>query len=109
MNCVNKQYCSATVAVLCDGSITPCATIRQKNAPNVHKDGSFYNIINEKKDYFIIKKLKDKKNLHEDCKTCFLSNICWGCRSRSFAAGRGLYGKDPRCFRKKEINCTKTN
>jgi radical SAM protein with 4Fe4S-binding SPASM domain len=101
MNCVNKQYCSATVAVLCDGSITPCATIRGKNALNIHKDGSFYDIIKEKKDYFIIKKLKDKKNLHEDCKTCFLSNICWGCRSRSFAAGRGLYGKDPRCFRKK--------
>ncbi len=101
MNCVNKQYCSATVAVLCDGSVTPCATIRTKNANNIHKNGSFFNIINKNKDYFIIKKLKDKNNLHEDCQNCMLSNICWGCRSRSFAAGRGLYGKDPRCFRKK--------
>jgi radical SAM protein with 4Fe4S-binding SPASM domain len=101
MNCVNKQYCSATVAVLCDGSITPCATIRLKLAPNIHTDGSFYDIVNDNKDYLIIKKLKDKNNLNEDCKSCSLSNECFGCRSRSFAAGNGIYGKDPRCFRNK--------
>ena len=99
MNCVNKQYCSATVAVLCDGSVTPCATIRMKQAPNIHADGSFYDIVNENRDYLIIKKLKDKKNLNEDCKSCSLSDECFGCRSRSFAAGNGIYGKDPRCFR----------
>lgn len=101
MNCVNKQYCSATVAVLCDGSVVPCATIRGKNPPSVHKDGSFYNIVQKNKDHLIFKKLKDKKNLQDDCKTCSLNDICFGCRSRSFAAGNGIYGKDPRCFRKK--------
>jgi len=99
MNCVNKQYCSATVAVLCDGSVTPCATIREKNAANIHSDGSFYDIVNKNKDYLITKKLKDKNNLSADCITCSLSESCWGCRSRSFAAGNGIYGKDPRCFR----------
>ena len=101
MNCVNKQYCSATVAVLCDGSITPCATIRIKQAPNIHTDGSFYDLVNDYRDYLIFKKLKDKNNLNEDCKSCSLSDECFGCRSRSFAAGNGLYGKDPRCFRNK--------
>jgi len=99
MNCVNKQYCSATVAVLSDGSISPCATIRVKHAPNIHTDGSFFDIINNNRNYLIIKKLKDKNNLSEDCKSCSLSESCWGCRSRSFAAGYGIYGKDPRCFR----------
>jgi len=33
MNCMNKQYCSAAVAILCDRSITPCATIRKKMVP----------------------------------------------------------------------------
>jgi radical SAM protein with 4Fe4S-binding SPASM domain len=103
MNCVNKQYCSATVAVLCDGSVTPCATIREKGAPNIHTDGSFYDVVLNRKDHLIIKKLKDKNNLHEDCASCVLSDSCWGCRSRAYAAGRGIYGKDPRCFRKKEV------
>lgn len=103
MNCVNKQYCSSTLAVLCDGSVTPCATIREKNAPSIHKDGTFYDIAIKNKDYLLIKRLKDQNNLSEDCKTCSLSDSCWGCRSRSYAAGNGLYGRDPRCFRKKEI------
>lgn len=101
MNCVNKQYCSSTLAVLCDGSVTPCATIREKNAPNIHCDGNFYDIVCKYKDYLLIKKLKNKNYLSEDCKTCSLSNSCWGCRSRSYAAGNGIYGKDSRCFRKK--------
>ena len=99
MNCVNKQYCSATVAILCDGSVSPCATIRVEKAPNIHTDGSFYDIVNDNRDYLIIKKLKDKNNLNEDCKSCHLSDECFGCRSRSFASGNGIYGKDPRCFR----------
>lgn len=99
MNCVNKQYCSSTLAVLCDGSVTPCATIREKNAPNIHYDGDFYDIVIQNKNYLLIKKLKDRKNLSEDCKTCSLSNSCWGCRSRSYSAGNGIFGKDPRCFR----------
>lgn len=99
MNCVNKQYCSATIAVLCDGSVTPCATIRLKEAFNIHSDGSFFDIVNKNKNYLIIKKLKDKKNLSEDCRSCSLTDSCWGCRSRSFAAGNGIYGKDPMCFR----------
>ncbi len=99
MNCVNKQYCSATVAILCDGSVTPCATIREKNAPNIHSSQSFYDIVNKNRDYLIFKKLKDKKNLPDDCKKCSLNDICFGCRSRSYASGNGIYGKDPRCFR----------
>ena len=46
MNCVNKQYCSATVAVLCDGSVTGCATIRERNAPRAGIDGTFFDIVN---------------------------------------------------------------
>jgi len=101
MNCVSKQYCATTVAVLCDGSVTPCATIREKNAPNIHSDGSFYDIVTELRDYFTFKPFRERKNLPEDCQHCRLSERCFGCRSRSYAAGLGMYGKDPRCFRGK--------
>ncbi len=99
MNCVNKQYCSATAAVLCDGSVTGCATIREENAPNVKCDGHLYDIVERHRDHLIFKRLKTDENLPGECQRCRLSDICWGCRSRSFAAGNGLYGHDPRCFR----------
>ncbi len=98
MNCVNMQYCSATVAVLCDGSVAPCATIREKDAPNLHFNGRFYDIVQQNKDYIIIKRMKNKTNLGPKCQVCGLNDICWGCRSRSYATGDGIYGRDPRCF-----------
>ncbi len=100
MNCVNKQYCSATVAVLCDGGVTPCATIRPKHAPNFHDNKDFKEIVYNNLDWLIIKKFKDIKNLPEDCQECDLVDECFGCRSRAFAARLGIYGKDPRCFTK---------
>jgi radical SAM protein with 4Fe4S-binding SPASM domain len=99
MNCVNLQYCSATLAVLCDGKVTPCATIREKQAPNVHQDGRLTDIFEKNRDHLIFKRMKSKVNRPEDCRECPLSDDCWGCRSRSYASGYGLYGKDPRCFR----------
>ena len=102
MNCVNKQYCSATVAILCDGSVTPCATIREPKAPTIHRDGKFYDIIQREKERLIFKKLKNPDRIIDVCRGCHLSDSCWGCRSRSYAAGFGLYGPDPRCFRMKK-------
>jgi len=98
MNCVNKQYCSATIAILSNGNVTPCATIRRTKTFNVN-DESFFDIVNKNRDYLIFKKMKDKKNLNEECRTCELNSECWGCRSRSYASGNGIYGMDPRCFR----------
>ncbi|MBN2066659.1 MAG: radical SAM protein [Candidatus Thermoplasmatota archaeon] len=102
MNCVNKYYCSATVAVLCDGGITPCATIRDPAAPSIHGHDSFREIVDRHKDYLILKSMKDGTKLPSSCASCLLSSICWGCRSRAYAAGRGIYGRDPRCFRTSE-------
>jgi len=99
MNCVNKQYCSATLAVLCDGSVTPCATIREKHAPNLHITHSLYNTVQENRDHLSFHKFRDWKNIPEKCRVCKLSDECFGCRSRSYAAGNGIYGMDPRCFR----------
>ena len=99
MNCVNKQYCSAPFAVLCDGNVTPCATIREKDAPNIHNVDSLYDIVNKNRDHLIFKYLRDIDNLPEECRVCSLADQCFGCRSRSFAAGNGIYGKDPRCFK----------
>jgi radical SAM protein with 4Fe4S-binding SPASM domain len=99
MNCVNKQYCSTTLAVLCDGSVTPCATIREENAPSLHSGKSFYDIVHENKDHLSFSKFKNRNNLPRKCQRCKLSNVCFGCRSRSYAAGNGIYGMDPRCFR----------
>lgn len=99
MNCVNKQYCSSTVAVLCDGSITPCATIREKDAPNIHNNKTFYEITQSNRDHLIFNKFRNPQYLPGSCQVCDLADICFGCRSRAYAAGKGLYGKDPRCFR----------
>ncbi len=99
MNCVNKQYCSATLAVLCDGSVTPCATIREQNAPSIHDDPSLYRIAEKHRDHLIFSRYRDMKNLPTPCRQCRLRDTCFGCRSRSYAAGKGLYGRDPRCYR----------
>lgn len=99
MNCVDKFYCSTTVAVLCDGSVTPCATIREPGAPSVHDGCSLAAILDENRDHLTFKHFKDEANLPETCRYCPLNDRCWGCRSRAYAAGRGIYGKDPRCFR----------
>jgi len=99
MNCVNKQYCSATVAVLCSGGVTPCATIRSKDAPNLHAGRSLFDIATKDKDDLTFAAFRNPDNLPDDCRRCSLSESCFGCRSRAYAAGRGIYGKDPRCFR----------
>jgi radical SAM protein with 4Fe4S-binding SPASM domain len=99
MNCVNKQYCSATLAVLCDGSVTPCATIREEHAPNLHITHSLYDIVQKNIDHLSFQKFRDRNNIPEKCRVCELSEVCFGCRSRSYAAGNGIYGMDPRCFR----------
>jgi radical SAM protein with 4Fe4S-binding SPASM domain len=104
MNCVNKQYCSATLAVLCDGSVTPCATIREVGAPNIHTGKSFYDIVQKSGEHLVFAKFRDPKNLPPSCRRCDLSDSCFGCRSRSYAAGFGIYGKDPRCFRMHLLN-----
>lgn len=99
MNCVNKAYCSATVAVLNNAYVTPCATIREEKAGLNLNEAGFSKIMNMNRDYLCFKYLKDESNLPEDCRRCKLRDDCWGCRSRSYAAGQGIYGKDPRCFR----------
>jgi len=99
MNCVNKQYCAATLAVLCDGSVTPCATIREMDAPNVHRDGSLTEIAERRRNHLTLEPFRDAKMLPADCQRCVMSDQCFGCRSRAYAAGRGIYGKDPMCFR----------
>lgn len=99
LNCVNRQYCSTTVAVLCDGSVTPCATIRPENAPNIHRDGNLAELINKYKEWLTLSYLRDNKNLPEGCKECAMNDICFGCRSRAYASGESEYGIDPMCFR----------
>ena len=98
LNCVNKQYCSSTLAVLNNGVVSPCATIR-KGPDETVKTGSFYKIVNSNRDFLTFKYFKNKSNLPEKCKKCKMNDVCWGCRSRAFAAGKGIYGEDPRCFR----------
>lgn len=98
MNCVNKQYCSSTIAVLCDGSVTPCATIREKSALNLHSSGSLWDIATREHDRLIFGEFRVRSNLPDECQRCSISDSCFGCRSRSYAAGRGVYGKDPMCI-----------
>ncbi|MFO7791244.1 MAG: radical SAM protein [Bacteroidales bacterium] len=99
MNCVNKQYCSATLSVLNNGYVTPCATIREENDKLNIKSNGFRHIVETYRDYLNFKYFKDKNNLPENCQKCSMNDECFGCRSRSYASGNGIYGKDPRCFR----------
>lgn len=99
MNCVNKQYCSSTVALLCDGTVTPCATIRTEGAPSIHRDGGFREIVERNRGNLIFERFRNRENLPPSCGSCLLSDDCFGCRSRAFASGGGIYGPDPRCFR----------
>lgn len=100
MNCVNKEYCSATMAVLCDGSITPCATIRPPEAPNIHREGSLAEIFQKHRFELTLEYFRKKENLPAPCRSCTINDRCFGCRSRAYAAGLGLYGHDPRCPRR---------
>lgn len=99
MNCVNKQYCSATVALLNTGYVTPCATIREVHEDRNVKRTDFRSILSTHRDDLCFMPFKDAVNLPADCRRCALNTYCWGCRSRAYAAGYGVYGKDPRCFR----------
>lgn len=102
LNCVNKQYCSATLAVLCDGSVTPCATIRPGWSPNVH-DRPLRVIAREVRPWLIFAPMKTGAALPAPCRSCELADSCWGCRSRAYAAARGIHGMDPRCYKNKNL------
>ncbi len=102
MNCVDKRYCSATAAVLNDGTLTPCATIRE-GVGDVRDEGGLTGLLERHRDALTLAALKDPRNLPEGCAKCGVSEDCWGCRSRAYAAGRGLLGKDPRCYRKERM------
>jgi len=99
MNCVNKQYCSATLAVLCDGSVTSCATIRPPDAPTLHGGAGLREIAAAHRRELTFEPMRDPAVLPPACAGCSIADACWGCRSRAYAAGAGVYGPDPRCFR----------
>jgi radical SAM protein with 4Fe4S-binding SPASM domain len=99
MNCVNKQYCSATLAVLCDGTVTPCATIRPADAPSIHDGERLAVLADRHRPELTFEPMRDPAVLPAECAACHLGDRCWGCRSRAYAAGLGVYGPDPRCFR----------
>ncbi|MBE0418381.1 MAG: radical SAM protein [Coriobacteriia bacterium] len=98
MNCVDKRYCSTTVAVLNDGTVTPCATIRD-GVGSIREQEGFLGLLREQRDSLVLKTLKDPANLPDGCVDCGMSSDCWGCRSRAYAIGAGVLGKDPRCRR----------
>ncbi|MBE0476050.1 MAG: radical SAM protein [Coriobacteriia bacterium] len=98
MNCVDKRYCSTTVAVLNDGAVTSCATIRD-GVGGIREEGGLAAVLGARREALTLAALKDAANLPEGCAECGMSEDCWGCRSRAYAAGRGVLGKDPRCYR----------
>jgi len=97
-NCVNKYYCSATVAILNDARLTPCATIRPADAPKIFEEG-FKNTFLRYRDELILKKLKDPSNLPDGCRDCPYNKECWGCRARAWDCFEDIYERDPACFR----------
>ena len=96
-NCVNKQYCSATIALLNDGRLTPCATIRPDDAPTI-MDKGLRETFQAHRDWLVVKKLKDKENLPDGCRACKKNVDCWGCRAKSWDYFHDIYQRDPACF-----------
>ncbi len=103
MNCVDKRYCSATVAVLNDGTVTPCATIRE-GACTVRDEGGLAGCLERHTEELLLLALKRGDVCLEECRSCGLSEDCWGCRSRAYACGAGLWGPDPRCYRRRRAS-----
>ncbi len=97
-NCVNKQYCSATVAVTNEGKLTPCATIRPKNAPSILEDGLAPTLNRHKREMLLLD-MKDEANLPEGCTHCAQHESCWGCRGRAWDCFDSINARDPACFR----------
>ena len=96
-NCVNKQYCSATIALLNDGRLTPCATIRPDDAPTIFENG-LRDTFQAHRDWLVVKKLKEKDNLPDGCRNCKKNDYCWGCRAKSWDYFHDIYQRDPACF-----------
>lgn len=97
-NCVDKRYCSATAAVLNDGRLTPCATIRPYDAPTIFSRG-FKGAFEDRRDWLVLKRMKDKANLPDGCRECKINDECWGCRSKAWDYFQDVYALDPACFR----------
>lgn len=102
MNCVDKRYCSATVAVLNDGAVTPCATIRE-GPGSVRGQGGLVAALECHREELLLLPLKKGEVRLEQCEKCRMGEECWGCRSRAYASGAGLYGPDPRCYRQRRV------
>ncbi|RJQ54900.1 MAG: radical SAM protein [Actinobacteria bacterium] len=97
-NCVNKEYCSATVAVTNEGLVTPCATIRPADSPSIH-ERTLRQVLNEHVEDLLLLSMKRQENLAEGCRDCGRNSECWGCRGRAWDCFDNVRGRDPACFR----------
>jgi radical SAM/SPASM domain protein of ACGX system len=87
--------CSSGVAHFCadvDGSVLTCRRIG--TVAGNFLDNSFDNIFFKSKE---MQKMRDIKKY--ECKDCDLFNFCRGCPAIPYALGKGIYAKDPGCWK----------
>ncbi len=46
----------------------------------------------------VFQRLRNRKNLKDECRTCHLNEICGGCRGRAWASTGDYLADDPSCF-----------
>ncbi len=85
-----RLYC----AIQPDGIVTPCVYIPIKIG-NLRKE----NFSDIWEDSAILKTLRRRDNLLDNCGKCDFKNVCGGCRARAYAYTGNLSGCDPGCIR----------
>ena len=85
--------CSAgkyMINVLTDGSVVPCPAF-DVGVANIFRD----TVENIFENNHVFRKLRIRGN--HACSSCAYTNICGGCRSRSFSSFGDMFGLDPLC------------
>ncbi|RUM47282.1 MAG: radical SAM/SPASM domain-containing protein [Hyperthermus sp.] len=79
-------------AIQPNGDVTPCVFLPIK-VGNL-RESSFMDIWLRNP---LLRKLRDRSNLHEACRECPYRNVCGGCRARAYAYYGDPFAPDPGC------------
>ncbi|MGA9048371.1 MAG: radical SAM protein [Dehalococcoidia bacterium] len=92
----NKYYCGGTICVTVDGDVTPCSVIR-KSFGNIH-GVPLEKIVKNEKESLLMIPLRDISNVSGQCSGCKNNSVCWGCRATAYYETGDLFGRDPKCY-----------
>ena len=74
-----------------DGEVWPCPFL-PLSAGNVAKQPAI-----EIWNSMLFKRLRDRSNLEEPCRSCIFREVCGGCRARAYIETGNPFAADPTC------------